>query len=384
MITDKKASLPRFLNFSRIKTKIKPRIIIAIPSLTTGGSERQALFYAKAIRDHGVYEPIVLSLGRDGELGPIIDKENIRKLHFPAADFWSGGLWVRLWFILRFYFFVRSYKPQYMLALTHWPCIFCGLVFRFTTAHTFYWNQGSVDSGLPLSKWERLIARVFKPTYLANGANPAAFIAQRHNLRAHGVRIINNAIELPGSLTQNKNNGLNLIMLAHFFPEKDQETVIRAVASLLEAVPDIRLHLVGSAPGASSKMIACKALAFDLGLMHNVVFHGAVANPHEVLRSASIGILSTRSEGYSNALMEYMAFGLPVLATDISPNREALGEANIPWLFPVGDVQALSQQLKTLCLNEQLRLQLGAENRRQAEQRFSLMQFNLQVQSLFP
>lgn len=383
MVPEKAANLTCLSNFCCIKTKTKPRIIIAIPSLTTGGSERQALFYAKAIRDHGVYEPIVLSLGREGELGPIIDKENIQKLHFSASAFWSGGFWVRLWFILRFCFFIRANKPKYILALTHWPCIFCGLVFRFTTAHTFYWNQGSVDSGLPLSKWEWLIARVMKPKYIANGINPAAFIAQRHNLNEMGVRIINNAIELPSSLPKNKNNGLNLIMLAHFFPEKDQETVIRAVAELRKSVPDIRLHLVGSAPGTSSKMIECKALSFDLGLMHHVVFHGAMASPHEVLRSASIGILSTRSEGYSNALMEYMAFGLPVIATDILPNREALGEANIPWLFPVGDVQALSQQLKTLCLNEQLRLQTGKENRRQAEQRFSLMKFNLQVQSLF-
>jgi glycosyltransferase involved in cell wall biosynthesis len=81
--------------------------------------------------------------------------------------------------------------------------------------------------------------------------------------------------------------------------------------------------------------------------------------------------------------MEYMAFGLPVLATDIAPNREALGDVNTPWLFPIGDVETLSNKLKTLCLDEALRIQLGQQNRNQAEQRFSLMQFNLQVQSLF-
>jgi glycosyltransferase involved in cell wall biosynthesis len=361
----------------------KPCILIAIPSLTTGGSERQALFYAKAIRDQGVYDPILLSLGREGELGPIVEKENIRKVYFSATDFWSGGLWGRIWFIFRFYFFVRSFNPQYLLALTHWPCIFCGLVFRFTRARAFYWNQGSVDSGLPLSKWEWLIARLFKPRYLANGANPAAFIAQRHHLKEPIVRIINNAIELPSRRQPDTENGLNIIMLAHFFPEKDHETLIKAVAAICESVPEIRLHLVGSAPGTSSKMLECKALAFDLGLMHHVVFHGAVANPHDILRTANIGILSTRSEGYSNALMEYMAFGLPVLATDIAPNREALGDVNTPWLFPIGDVETLSNKLKTLCLDEALRIQLGQQNRNQAEQRFSLMQFNLQVQSLF-
>jgi glycosyltransferase involved in cell wall biosynthesis len=365
------------------KPKQLPTIIIVIPSFTAGGSERQALYYAKAIQSQGRFQPVMIGLGRDGELSPQIDQAGISKFLFPAVLFWNGTLFQKFKTLFSFWLFISKLKPRYILALTYWPTILCGLVYRFTSANKFYWNQGSVDTFLPFTKWERAVARFCKPTYLANGASPAAFISERHSIPRSKVSIIYNALEIPETIAQPSSETLNVVMLANFFPEKDHETVLRAFALIITDIPNARLHFIGGAPGQSPRLIAAKALAFDLGLSRNVQFHGVLAEPQLILRQADIGILSTLSEGFSNALMEYMAYGLPVVATDIPPNREALGEANLPWLFPVGDVPALGQRLITLLTNADLRRKLGQANREQAQQRFNLERFNSNVNNLF-
>lgn len=365
------------------KQKTLPRILIVIPSFTAGGSERQALYYAKAIRSAGLYEPVMLGLGRDGELSPQIEEAGILKFIFSAKLFWDGNVFQKAKVLMAFLAFINTFKPQYILALTYWPTILCGLTFRFTSAHAFYWNQGSVDAHLPLSKWEKAIARFFKPSYLANGKSPAAFISERHSIPLSSVSIIYNALEIPELSPKAPREFLEIVMLANFFPEKDHETVLHAFASILPILPKVRLHFIGGAPGQSPRLLQAKALAFDLGLSHSVQFHGVLTQPQAILSQADIGILSTRSEGFSNALMEYMAFGLPVLATDIPPNREALGESNLPWLFPVGNVSALSQRLHTLLTDPELRFKLGQANHNQAKQRFDLNEFNAKVNALF-
>lgn len=360
-----------------------PVVLIFVPSFTAGGSEKQAVYYAKAIQMAGKFEPIFIGFGREGELALRIENEGFQKYHFSVDSFWTGNFFTRIKTILSLLFFVRSFHPRYLIALNHWPAVFCGLTFRFVGAKAFYWNQGSVETQLSVSKWEKLIARLFKPRYLANGQSSANFIAARHSIPRSKVSIIYNALEIPETIEKHSSETLNVVMLANFFPEKDHETVLRAFALIISDIPNVRLHFIGGAPGQSPRLIAAKALAFDLDLSRNVQFHGVLAEPHLILRQAHLGILSTLSEGFSNALMEYMGYGLPVVATDIPPNREALGEANIPWLFPVGDVPALGQHLTTLLTNADLRQKLGQANREKAQQRFNLERFNSKVNNLF-
>jgi glycosyltransferase involved in cell wall biosynthesis len=365
------------------RSSARPVVLIFVPSFTAGGSEKQAVYYAKAIQMAGKFEPIFIGFGREGELALRMENEGFRKHHFSVDSFWTGNFFTRIKTILSLLFFVRSFHPRYLIALNHWPAVFCGLTFRFVGAKAFYWNQGSVETQLSVSKWEKLIARLFKPRYLANGQSSANFIAARHSIPRSKVSIIYNALEIPETIEKPSSETLNVVMLANFFPEKDHETVLRAFALIITESPNVRLHFIGGAPGQSPLLIAAKALAFDLGLSRNVQFHGVLADPQLILRQAHLGILSTLSEGFSNALMEYMAYGLPVVATDIPPNLEALGEANLPWLFQVQDVHGLANRMERLLRNESLRKEIGIRNRERAIKEFCISEFNKKVGALF-
>ena len=114
---------------------------------------------------------------------------------------------------------------------------------------------------------------------------------------------------------------------------------------------DLKLHLVGKAPGGSKRLLEVKSLAFDLRLCENVVFHGVLSDVKAMLQQMDIGVLSTYSEGFSNAIMEYMDAGLPVVASAIAPNLEALTDVNQEFLFEVENVDELADKLELFILD---------------------------------
>lgn len=351
--------------------------LIVIPSLTLGGAERQAFAYARAIRDLGIGRPIVIGLGRFGELVPALEQEGISFHTIAAQAFITGNRTQKLLALLRWAWALRKLRPHTIIGFTHWPNVLCGLAWRWTGAKRCFWNQRSVDEGLGLTLWERWAMRS-RPQYLSNGMAGAQFIAQRHSVALQEVTIIPNAVALPETSNREGRTGpLQLLMVANFFPEKDHATVLRAMALYLQRqdAHPVHLHLVGAAPGSSSGLAECKALAFDLGLHGHVTFHGTVKDVGPLLQKADIGILSTRSEGVSNAVLEYMAHALPVIATDILANREALGEQNAKWLFPVGNAERLADLLAALIAHPE-RTAIGQRNRAYVEGRHALAIFD--------
>jgi glycosyltransferase involved in cell wall biosynthesis len=328
------------------------RYVIVIPSLTLGGAERQALAYAQHIRDAGIGVPVVVGLGRRGALADTLDSMGIAYHTLDAKGFLTGsGMVSRLLAMLSWAMRLRKLQPHTVIGFTHWPNLLCALSWRLAGATRCFWNQRSVDTALPVSKWEQWAMRM-GVQYLSNGVAGASFIEARHGLEPEQVRIIPNLVGLPDlkERTGSVRGDVHLLMTANFYPEKDHDTVLRALRLLLNVVDalPVHLHLVGAAPGKSPQLHEAKAKAFDLGLCGKVTFHGSVSDMCPLLDLSHIGILSTRSEGVSNAVLEYMAHGLPVIATDITANREALGDQNAEWLFPVGDAEALADLLERM------------------------------------
>jgi glycosyltransferase involved in cell wall biosynthesis len=121
---------------------------------------------------------------------------------------------------------------------------------------------------------------------------------------------------------------------------KDFATLLRAFALLPR--PDARLLIIGE--GKEREKLA--ALARRLGIAGRVDLHGFVDNPFPYLARSDLVVLSSRREGLPNVLVESMALGTPVVATDCSGGvRELLQDGRLGALAPVGDPQALNQAI---------------------------------------
>jgi glycosyltransferase involved in cell wall biosynthesis len=79
-----------------------------------------------------------------------------------------------------------------------------------------------------------------------------------------------------------------------------------------------------------------------------------------------------RNEGFSNALIEQMAVGLPLIVTDVGGNAEAVIDGVNGYVVPVGDAGALSAALIRMYQNREAQRAMGRASRQRAEERFSL------------
>jgi glycosyltransferase involved in cell wall biosynthesis len=162
------------------------------------------------------------------------------------------------------------------------------------------------------------------------------------------------------------------VSVATLFPVKDPQTLIEAAALARPALSDAQFLLVGEGPlrSALSKRIE------ELGLAETVRLVGAQADVRPYLAAADAGLLTSRSEGSSNSLLEYMAMGLPAVVTDLPANRELVeGE-----FFQAGNARELSSRVLSLWQDPKRRAGMSEEYRRRAME-YSLEAFARRAQS---
>ena len=101
-----------------------------------------------------------------------------------------------------------------------------------------------------------------------------------------------------------------------------------------------------------------------LKLGENMTFIGRDVSKHKILSVMEIGVLSSDSEGFSNAIMEYMAAGLPVIATAVGGNLDLVKEGKTGFLTTPGDAQELGEKIILLGKNKKMCREFGERGRR--------------------
>lgn len=138
-----------------------------------------------------------------------------------------------------------------------------------------------------------------------------------------------------------------LVAVGRLTRQKDFPTLIRAFARLQETTA-CRLLILGEGQGRTM----LEALRDQLGLRERIDMPGFVANPYAFLARADLFVLSSAWEGSPNVLVEAMAVGTPVVATDCpSGPREILRGGTVCPLVPVGDVDGLAAAMQKVLAN---------------------------------
>ncbi len=155
-------------------------------------------------------------------------------------------------------------------------------------------------------------------------------------------------------------------------PVKAQPLLVKAFILALRQQPSLcerlRLVLVGAGPLQAD----CLELLRGAGLSHLAWLAGERSDVPDVMRGLDCFVLPSLAEGISNTILEAMASGLPVLATDVGANAELVQDGSTGLLVPAGDVNAMAQSLQALAADRVLSKAKGVAGRRVVEQRFSL------------
>jgi glycosyltransferase involved in cell wall biosynthesis len=149
---------------------------------------------------------------------------------------------------------------------------------------------------------------------------------------------------------------------------KRLDVLIAAWQQIVRSGRDARLWLVGEGPEHE----ALQRQIGDLGLSGKVSLVGAFDCVEDLLFAADLFVLPSREEGLSQALLEAMAAGRPVVASDIPGNRRAVDDGVQGLLTPVGDATALADAVEQLLDRPEWAWQLGAAGRKRVATEFSL------------
>ena len=354
-----------------------PPLTFVVGGFGTGGTERHLSLVLPALARRGW--PIqVAMLSGDGPMSRPVREAGIAVTAIddqpPLAIPRLGGLLglVRQVAALRRH--LAANRPALVHAFLPTPCIVA-------------WLASTGNGGWPLvmskrSQMIRPVAFPFDKALEIRALRRASHVlahsrAVADELAAFGLRpeLIHNGIDL-AAFTAPVNRravrrregwpeqGLVLAVLANLIPYKGHADLLRALA-LHPPAGDWRLVCVGSGPAAP-----LAALAGELGLAGRVIFAGGRDDVAPLLGAADIGVLPSHHEGFSNALLEYMAAGLPVIATAVGGNPDAVAEGETGLLVPPHAPEALSAALHRL--DEPARRAMGARGRARVHALFDL------------
>jgi len=239
-------------------------------------------------------------------------------------------------------------------------------------------------AGVPLITSRRDLGQIYPPhkVWLMRRADrrAKAIVANAHAIVDEFVRqgtpvekfrVISNILNAEESEQLGKDSfsriselppGERVIMVARLDPEKDIPTFIYAAEIILQSHPGASFVIAGD----GVERARLEAIARHHKLNNRMVFLGEVSEVPSLLTSCVVGVLTpSRNEGLSNTILEYMAAGLPVVATDCGGNRELVNPPRGGVIVPVGDAQAVAHAVLDYLRKPILIKAAGEYNRQQ-------------------
>ncbi|HEV8070384.1 MAG TPA: glycosyltransferase family 4 protein [Planctomycetaceae bacterium] len=349
------------------------RLTLVVPSLALGGAERVVARMANHWAAGGDAVTIITLSTATTDTYPLdppvtrIALDLMRDSHGSIGAFFNN--WSR---VRRLREAIRQSQPDTVISFTDRMNVVTLLACRPLGVDTVV-SERIDPSQQPLGRaWSWLRSRVYP--------RARALVVQTETVRRqmeplmHGrpIYVIPNAVDAPagdrpGRELRQSTGSLQLAAMGRLAPQKGFDLLIDAFARAAEDRPNWSLSILGEGPERrrlEEQIHAC-------GLDECVGLLGWVPDPATVLHNCDAFVLSSRFEGFPNALLEAMALGLPSIAVDCPSGPADIIRNEVDGLLvPPGDVPALSAAIRRLMSDELLRRRLAAEAARVVD-RFS-------------
>lgn len=371
------ASVPTDIAMS----KLRPGVLHLIGSFHKGGSECQAVQLARLLHADGHYRLLVAAMDKSGPLYGDIGSLNIGEIPEYKLN--------------------RFHESQTIRQLQRFAAHMKREKVAILQTHDFYTNVFGMWAGALAGVPVRIAARrestgirslmrraLERFSYRAATRIVANCHEVKHQLIGEGVsankiEVIYNGVDT--SLKRNSGPSDRSEIAASFglptdpkwrfisivanmrLPVKDHATFLRAARRVAESVPETAFVIAGE----GELMNSIRSLTNELGIAAQTFFVGRCDCVTQLLSITEIAALSSLSEGFPNAVLEYMAAGCPVVATDVGGVREVLREAETGYLVNAGDHETMARQILRLLAAPRAAKSMGTLGRQIVQQRFS-------------
>jgi len=343
------------------------------------GAERQAVYFAGELVRQLQAEVKFIGWGGNGRFADEIRSIGAEPVVYPldpALRTWR----TRFELISLANYIRRDLRPDFLMPYVWMHCRILGAIWPWTGARFCWWNQRDEGRGIEGTWLERRLMHTL-PAIVSNSWEGRDFLTRKFGLHQSRVHVINNGVVVPVSgrdLSWRVTHGLPrdtfvISMLANLTRFKDHLTLLKAFATACEECDqqDLQLVLAGSHEEMTE---AIRLMARELRIQHRIHMPGSVKDSEGLLRATDLVAHSSTTEGCPNGVLEPMALGLPVVGTDISGLRQALGnDVASEVLSSPGDFQTLARLIVRRAKDGGLRSAEGDRNRRRIIEHFSLL-----------
>jgi glycosyltransferase involved in cell wall biosynthesis len=218
---------------------------------------------------------------------------------------------------------------------------------------------------------ERRLNR-YATAFLGNSYRVCRYCEENLKLREGAFRLMHNGVDVNEFTPSERMPGqtINPVIgtVANLYPNKDLPNFLRMAAYVLNKWPCARFRIVGY----GTELNSLKNLAADLGIANQVEFAGACNSIADEYKRFDIFVLSSVHEGFANVIIEAMASGIPVIATNVGAASETIVEGKSGFLAPSRNPDALAARVNALLEYPDLRKSMGDFGRQIAVRKFSL------------
>jgi glycosyltransferase involved in cell wall biosynthesis len=344
-----------------------PKILYVIGQLTRGGAEQQLYYLLKHLKP----QALVVSLSQGGCWADPIRDLGIEVIELKRRHRWDPS---RLRELVKI---IGKYRPEIVhVFLDNVPGLY-GRLAALLAGHQCVISGERADTAVQQAYWYQLVKRVMNNQPAATVTNSRAnlqYLARRRIANPQKLFFIPNGLELDrfvykaasvpnGRSFSKPGNRLTVGTVASLTAVKAPNIFVRTAARVLENSPNTNFVYTGEGPLRNQM----KALSAELGVQDRVSFPGLCNDIPQLLAGMDVFVLTSRSEGMPNAVMEAMGTGLPCVVTDAGDSRELVSDGETGFVAPVGDEKKIADCILALLNNEALRITMGQNGRKRIE-----------------
>jgi glycosyltransferase involved in cell wall biosynthesis len=351
-----------------------------IGSFQQGGSERQAVQLTRLLREDSTFNVSLATLDGSGVLRGEVEKMDFGEIpEFKLTSFYDLNFFKQLAKCAQF---LRANQIEIIHTHDFYTNIFGMLAAQLASVPMAIASKR--ETGGMRSRWQK---RIEKFAFRQANAIVANSEAVKNYLIAEGVagakiRVIYNGLDLERltpKITDRKTiceelglpagDDVKFITLVANLRHKvkNQTMFLRAAQKVLQKFP--HAHFVMAGEGDLREDL--EKLAKELQIAENTHFTGRCTKVPELLYVSYAGVLTSFNEGFSNAILEYMAARLPVVATEVGGAGEAVVENETGFLVASDDAEAMANRLIELLQDEEKARRFGEKGRKIVEEKFS-------------
>jgi L-malate glycosyltransferase len=374
---------------------MKPHVLHLIDSFNQGGSERQALEQVRRLHERGKYQVFLASLSPEGMLRAEIEKLELGEIpSYPLKSFYDPNAARQL---RRFAGHLRKLKIDLLHTHDFYTNIF-GMAAGFLAGVDVRIASRRETGGMRTAAQTQLqkIAYSLAHQIVANSESVRQKLIDE-GINAKRITVIHsglNAQRVAAPVALSREQTLSALGLGQLpsVPKhvvtivanmrhevKDYPMFLRAAQRVTKVIPDAVFLLAGEGELQAS----LKQLAAELGIADKTLFLGRSESIAQLLSVSDVCVLSSKAEGFSNSILEYMAAGRAVVATDVGGAREAIVENETGYLVPSGDDELMAERIISLLLDPAGAQLMGEQGRRVVERNFSSQALLRKTEALY-